>query len=143
MKTSPPAWQIPTNLRHSIDAYEDGTWEDNRWSPVLLTVMSGTSYAGRDIPLAWQIEFEPSGDAFDAANRKIADLGVDPDGYGWSEVLKSVISRHHPEIVEELHFDSEASTCVVWVESEDTCRLLMQVAWSLIHGSGPDPPPAA
>jgi hypothetical protein len=111
-------------------------WSDDQWAPILLTVMKDTSYGGRDIPLAWQIEFQPHGKKFEAANQIIEKLGVDPDGYGWANALNSVIAENHPEITDELHFgDTETATCVVWVESEDTCRLLMTVAWSLIHQS--------
>jgi len=131
-----PEWMIPQNLQELLDSDEGGMWEDDRWAPILLTAMKGTSYGGRDIPLAWQIEFQPDDDVFEAANSKIQKLGVEPDGYGWSNVLQSVIAEHHPEIVDGLHFgDTETDTCVVWVESEEVCRLLIQVAWSLIHGS--------
>jgi hypothetical protein len=131
-----PEWIIPQNLQELLDSDEGGIWEDDRWAPILLTVMKGTSYGGREIPLAWQIEFQPYDDVFKAANRKIQNLGVEPDGYGWSNVLQSVIAKHHPEIVDGLHFgDTETDTCVVWVESEEVCRLLIHVAWSLIHGA--------
>jgi hypothetical protein len=131
-----PEWIIPQNLQELLDSDEGGIWEDDRWSPILLTAMKDTLYGGREIPLAWQIEFQPHDDVFEAANSKIQNLGVEPDGYGWSNVLQSVIAEHHPEIVDDLHFgDTETGTCVVWVESEDVCRLLIQVAWSLIHGS--------
>jgi hypothetical protein len=131
-----PAWDIPDNLQELLDSDEGGMWEDHRWAPILLTAMKGTSYGGRDIPLAWQIEFQPDDEACEAANRKIQDLGVEADGYGWADVLNSVITEHHPEIAGELHFgDTDTDTCVVWVESEDTCKLLIRAAWSLIYGS--------
>ena len=129
-----PEWDIPKDLQERLDSDEGKMWEDARWTPILLTVMKGTSYEGRDIPLAWQIEFEPNGKVFKAATKELHKLGIDPDGYGWANVLNSAVSEHHPEIVDELHFgDTETDTCVVWVESEDTCRLLVQIAWSLIH----------
>ena len=129
-----PEWNIPSDLESRLDADEDGMWDDDRWAPIHLTVMKGTSYDGRDIPLAWQIAFEPFGEDFANANAKIKELGVEPDGYGWGNVLNSVITEYHPEIVDELQFgDCEIATCVVWVESEKTCKTLIQVAWSLIH----------
>jgi len=131
-----PDWTIPNNLQELIDSDEGGMWEDTRWDPVLLTVMGGTSYGGRDIPLAWQIEFQPDGDQFTTTNAKIVALGLKPDGYGWATLIRSVFTKYHPEAAEELQFgDTEVATCLVWVESEATCRLLMQVVWSLIHGS--------
>lgn len=134
--TPPPQWSIPGDLQERLDADDGGMWEDDRWAPILLTVMKGTSYGGRDIPLAWQIEFQPDDEAFAAANRKIESLGVEPDGYGWANVLNSVIAKHHPELVDQMHFgDTETDACVVWVESEENCKVLIHVAWSLIHAS--------
>jgi len=130
-----PDWMIPEDLQQLVEADKDGIWEDTRWEPVLLTVMSGTSYGGRDIPLAWQIEFEPDGELFVSRNAKLTELGLEPDGYGWATLIKSVFMKYHPEVADELQFgDTESATCIVWVETEATCRLLMQVVWSLIHG---------
>ncbi len=96
--------------------------------------MGGTSYKGRDIPLSWQIEFAPSDAAFGSANQKIEALGAEPDGYGWANLINSVVAKYHPELADELQFgDTEEDTCVVWVESEVSCKLLMDVIWSLAH----------
>lgn len=134
MKNESPVWDIPKNIEEIVADVD--TWEDDRWKPVLLTIMGGTSYKGREIPLAWQIEFEPCGEEFEAPNRKIEMLGADPDGYGWANVVHSVVGKHHPEIVNELQFgDTDENACVVWVESERTCKILMQVVWELIHGA--------
>jgi hypothetical protein len=62
-KAKTPKWNIPENLQALIDADGsdgDGLWEDDSWDPIQLTVMAGTSYGGRDIPLSWQIEFQPA-----------------------------------------------------------------------------------
>lgn len=133
MKHEYPLWDIPQHIEELI--VDDAVWEDDRWYPILLTVMGGTSYKGRDIPLAWQIEFEPYGDEFLESNQKIIELGAEPDGYGWANAIHSVIKQYHPEIIDELHpGDSDTDTCMIWVESEASCKLLMQVAWALIHG---------
>jgi hypothetical protein len=132
MQTTKPDWVIPQDIVDIVTINE--MWEDDRWSPILLTVIGGTKYKGRDIPLAWQIEFEPSDPFFDAANRKIEALGVEPDGYGWVSVINSVVGNYHPELINELQFgDTEEETCVVWVESEGACRRLMNIVWSLVH----------
>ena len=46
-KLTRPQWRIPRNLQRRVER-EGGTWEDERFDPILLTVMSGTSYNGRD-----------------------------------------------------------------------------------------------
>src|SRR5690349_325677 len=107
-----PVWKIPIDLQDRLNTDEGGMWQDDRWAPILLTVMKGTSYDGRNIPLAWQIEFEPDNEIFAAANEKIQSLGVEADGYGWANVINSVIEKHHPELVDELHFgDTESAVC--------------------------------
>jgi hypothetical protein len=136
MRPVVPNWNVPKNVSELLDSDEDGTWESDEWAPIVLKAIQGTSYDGRDIPLAWQIELDPYSEELEAANRKIEALGIEPDGYGWSNVLQSAIAEHHPLIADELHFgDTESDACVVWVESEETCKLLLQVAWSLIHDS--------
>lgn len=116
---SQPHWNIPTDLQAILDADEDGVWEDDTWQPILLSVMQGTSYDGRDIPLAWQIEFEPPG------NRS---------GDDWSEIIRDEFLVQHMNFAGELHLDSEFSTCVIWVESEEVCRHLVILAWQLLQG---------
>jgi hypothetical protein len=132
VKRKLPKWKIPKNIQKRIDA-EDGMWEDERFDPILLTVMSGTSYRGRKIPLAWQIEFDPSDEHMKAANQKLEASSVEPDGDGWAEVIEKELARHHPIIAGELHSDSESSTCVLWVESENACKKLIELVWSLIY----------
>jgi len=134
MHTTKPDWKIPEDIAEIVAEQE--MWEDDRWSPILLTAIGGTIYKGRDIPLSWQIEFEPSDESFEASNAKIEALGVEPDGYGWANVINSVVSKHHPELAAELHFgDTDENACVVWVESESSCKLLLEVVWALIHDS--------
>jgi hypothetical protein len=139
MNAKTPEWNIPKNLQELIDADSpdgDGMWEDGSWDPILLTVMAGTSYGGRDIPLSWQIEFQPGDERLETANKRLEDLELEPDGYGWAKLIEDVFAKEHPELADELHFgDTEAATCVVWVESESTCKTLIEVAWSLIHAS--------
>ena len=129
-----PEWQVPPNLQDILD--EEEMWEDERWSPILLTAMSGTEYGGRDIPIAWQIEFEPGDKPFKRANQKIEQLGLEADGYGWAALIKGVFSKSHPDLSDSLHFgDTETETCVVWTESEEVCQTLLEVVWSLIYES--------
>ena len=56
-----PQWKPPNNVGKAL-ADGEGSWEDARWSPILVTAKSGTEYEGRAIPVAWQIEFDPSED---------------------------------------------------------------------------------
>jgi hypothetical protein len=104
------------------------------WTPIELSVMAGTEYAGREISMTWQIEFEPNGPGFEEPNTKLSKMGLDPDGYGWSALIASVMKKYHPDVADELQYgDTEQSACVIWVESEETCRRLVEVALTLIH----------
>ena len=127
-----PAWRIPKNLEQQV-ADGDGSWEERRFDPILLTVMSGVEYEGRAIPLSWQIEFDPSDDRLEAANEKLESSGIGPDGDGWAEVIEKEFAKRYPKLAGELHSDSESSICVLWVESEKTCQKLIAVVWSLIY----------
>jgi len=62
-----PLWKPPKDIAKALEE-GDGVWEDDRWSPIQLTAMSGTEYERRDIPIAWEIAFEPSEEGFEAAN---------------------------------------------------------------------------
>ena len=139
MRAKLPTWKIPKNLQELIDDDSpdgDGMWEDGSWDPILLTVMAGTSYYGRDIPLSWQIEFQPDDERLESANAEIEALGLELDGYGWAKLIEAVFAKEHPKLVDELHFgDTDTEACVVWVESEGTCKILIERVWSLIHGS--------
>jgi hypothetical protein len=127
-----PTWKPPKNIAKALED-GDGSWEDERWSPVLLTVMSGTEYNGREIPVAWQIEFDPSKEEFEAANAKLEGMDVEPDGYGWGDYIRKTIRKTDPTLAKRLHTtDCETDTCVIWVESEEDCRALLEATWKLI-----------
>lgn len=127
-----PIWKLPKNLGKALED-GDGFWEDDRWSPILLTAMTGTEFSGREIPLAWQIEFDPSEDDFEAANAKLEQMGIEPDGYGWGEYIERTIRKSNSALAEKLHTtDCETATCVVWVESAEDCRAVLEATWKLI-----------
>jgi hypothetical protein len=132
VKQKPPKWKIPKNIQTRVDD-EDGMWEDERFDPILLTVISGVEYEGREIPLSWQIEFDPFDDRLETANEKLEASGIEPDGDGWAEHIESKFSKRYPKLADELHSDSESSTCVLWVESEKACQKLIELVWSLIY----------
>ena len=127
-----PTWKAPRNIEKALEV-GDGFWEDDRWSPILLTAMSGTELDGREIPVAWQIEFDPEEEDFETANAKLEEMGIEPDGYGWGEFIRRSIHKADPGLAKRLHTtDCEASTCVIWVESDEDCRRLLEAAWKLI-----------
>ena len=130
-KKSLPKWEVPKDLQKRIN--KEGTWGSDRFDPIRLTVMSGTTYQGRNLPLVWQIEFDPSDEQWAAANEKIEALDIEPDGDGWAEVIERKFSKRYPKLAGQLHSDSESSTCVLWVESENVCERLVEIVWSLIH----------
>jgi hypothetical protein len=127
-----PIWKPPKNIAKALEE-GDGFWEDDRWSPILLTAMSGTEFNGCEIPIAWQIEFDPSEDGFEPANAKLEEMGIEPDGYGWGEYVQKTIRRANPALAKRLHTtDCETGTCVIWVESGEDCRALLEATWKLI-----------
>jgi hypothetical protein len=132
-----PSWRTPKNLEELIDSDDGGIWSDSEtFAPMTLSVMKDTVYDGRETPLAWQIEFEPDHEECEAANQRIRELGLDPDGYGWATLINHVVRKYHPEIAEELHWgDTETASLVVWVESEKTCSIITEVTWNLIFTS--------
>lgn len=133
--TKMPTWKLPKNLGKAIED-GDGYWEDDRWSPILLTAMTGTEFNGREIPIAWQIEFDPSEDDFEAANAEIEQMGIEPDGYGWGEYIQKNIRESNPRLADRLHTtDCEVDTCVVWVESAEDCHAVLEATWNLIFGA--------
>jgi hypothetical protein len=127
-----PRWKPPQDIAKAL-ADGDGFWEDERWWPILLTAMSGTEHQGREIPVAWQIEFDPSEDDFEAANAMLEELGVEPDGYGWGKYIQKTIQKGNPALAKRLYItDCETDTCVIWVESEEDCRVLLEATYKLL-----------
>ena len=127
-----PTWKPPKNVAKALED-GDGFWEDERWSPIVLTAMSGTEFDGRAIPVAWQIEFDPSDEVFEKANATLESQGIEPDGYGWGEFIQKTIGVANSALAKRLNItDCETDTCVVWVESEEDCRALLEAAWKLI-----------
>jgi hypothetical protein len=127
-----PTWKPPKNIAKALED-GDGYWEDERWSPILVTAMSETEYNGRAIPIVWEIEFEPFGDDFEAANAKLEKMGIEADGYGWGEYIQKTIRKANPALAGRLNTtDCETATCVIWVESDQDCRALLEATWKLI-----------
>jgi hypothetical protein len=128
-----PQWKPPKNMERALEE-GDGMWEDESWLPIRLTTMSDTEYEGREIPIAWQIEFDPSEVEFDAANTKLEELGIEPDGYGWGEFLQNQCEQLNPDLAARMHTsDCETDNCVIWVESAEDCREVLETAWQQIH----------
>ena len=129
-----PKWNPPSDIAELLEA-GDGNWEDDRWSPIAVSAMSGTEYKGREIPIAWEIEFDPSEEEFESANAKLEQREIDPDGYAWGELIFKAIRKADPTLAKRLHTtDCETETCVIWVESSDDCRLLLEATWKLVFG---------
>lgn len=127
-----PKWKVPKSIAKALKDNE-GSWEeDERWSPIRLTAMSGTKLDGREIPVAWQVEFEPVDDEFEAGNARLEELGIEPDGCGWGDYILNALGQIKPALAQKVHLDCEGSTCVIWVESEDDCRSLIESVWKLV-----------
>ena len=103
-----------------MESDEDLTWESDRWSPIQLSVIGGTSYNGRDIDQSWQIEYEADG----------------CDGYEMLDRILTAVDENAPDIRPDLHCDdTEDAAVVIWTESEETCRRLMALVWPVVHES--------
>jgi hypothetical protein len=102
-----PLWKTPSNIAKAIED-ADGIWETETWSPIMLTAMSDTELDGREIPIAWQIEFDPSNEEFQIANESIEELGIESDGYGWGDHIRKTISKSDPALAERLHLNDWA-----------------------------------
>lgn len=81
--------------------------------------------------LAWQIEFEPDDVAGSAGAALIDSNGVEPDGDEWANLVIDQVAQRHPELTGALRSDSEQSTCVIWVETEDACRKTLAIVQQL------------
>jgi len=133
-----PKWWIPPNFEALLA--DEGDWTDDRWAPVRLTVMSDTSYDSHEVPLAWQIEFEPDDEVVKTANEKLGLQGFDCDGYGWGEYIRATVADASQGISESLHFgDCETTTCVVWTESQIAAKFLVEMLWQLFHADWSNP----
>jgi len=127
-----PTWKVPKNLKSILE--EEEVWEDSRWQPLLLSVLGGTTYDGRDIPMCWQVEFEAGDDFFAPLLDRLAEAGMVPDGYAWLEVVRRHLGKTNSEILEKLHDDdTENAACVVWVETERDARALVESVWTMLH----------
>jgi hypothetical protein len=128
----PPPWVMPPDLKSIIA--DDGEWEDPSWDPLLLTVVGDTRHEGRLIPLAWQVSFWPADVYFKDLNAAMRGKGEKPDGHAWAAVIQAEIEAREPALAAKLHDDSDAATCVLWVETEPDGKILMEAAWRFLHG---------
>ncbi len=125
-----PQWSMPANLADLVED-EGGEWQDGRWSPLVLSVMSDTEYEGRDIPLAWQVSFEIGADWLEPAEAREFGADASPDGYDWYEAIRDELLKRHPDLTPAMHDDSESSTFVMWAENEVAGRALTETVWSM------------
>lgn len=90
------------------------------WEPITVTAMSDTTYQGRAIPIAWQIEI-------------VADSkGL--DGYGLETLALEAAREFDPSLPARCHRDTEAAACVLWVEAEADCKALLLASWPRLTG---------
>jgi hypothetical protein len=125
-------WPVPKNVADLVAADPDHVWETDVFAPILLSVIGGTVYSDRPVPLAWQIQFEADDVAGASGEDLIAAAELEPDGDGWCALIVDRAIRQFPEMADQLRTDSEQSTCVLWVESEELCRKLIQVVLTLV-----------
>ena len=46
--------------------------------------------------------------------------------------IGETIRKDNAALAERLRMDCETATCVIWVESEADCRMLLEATWKLI-----------
>jgi hypothetical protein len=127
----PPLWAMPPDLATIVA--EDGEWEDPSWDPLLLTVVGNTRFEGRLIPLAWQLSLWPADVFCKNLNAAMRAKGELPDGHAWSGVIQAELETAAPDLAAKLHDDSDASTCVLWVETEADGKALIEAAWQFLN----------
>jgi hypothetical protein len=67
---------------------------------------------------------------------RLEDSGIAPDGYGWGEHIRKVIQESDSALAKRLHLsDCETDTYVIWVESEEDCRIVIETAWKLMRAA--------
>ncbi|MEP2074028.1 hypothetical protein [Rhodopirellula bahusiensis] len=112
-----PEWNIPSDLQTLIDADDDSTWDCDDWSPIALTVSGDAQHDGREIELAWQIEYETIGCT----------------GYEFCDRVMAAVETGDPDLASLLNCgDTESAACVIWVETEDACRRLLEIVWPMV-----------
>jgi sugar lactone lactonase YvrE len=131
-------WPVPKNVSELVSADPDRVWETDAFDPVRLSVQGGTTYDGRVIDLAWQIEFEPEAVAGSVGAALIDSLSGDADGDAWTAIIFDTVVARHPDLKNELRSDSELATCVIWVETESACRRVLEVVQELVREEDDD-----
>jgi hypothetical protein len=128
-----PHWNIPKNVA-SLAENTEGFWETGRFDPIQLLVYPHMANHGRKVR-PWEIQFDPYDGPFANAAQQINSLGTEPDGDAWAEYIETAFAKRYPRFAREIQSDSEMSTCVLRVPSEEACRKLVAVIWSMIYRS--------
>lgn len=56
--------------------------------------------------------------------KEFNDFNLYPSGYCWEGIIKQLISKYLPNLIEQTSFDSEADTCFINCEDENTMKEL-------------------
>ncbi len=132
--TTPPVLQFPENLL-ALVAEQDGQWDTEEYEPFIVSVLTGTEYGGHEIPIAWQLEFDPA----DAESAEVMEIleenDLQPNGDGWASVILAILAARSSEFAEFAHSDSEDAACVLWTDREDVFQALFSVAWEAVLGA--------
>jgi len=128
-----PKWRIPKDLNKRVE--EEGEWETERFAPLRLLVMPAAKSRSGKSALDWQLELDIdlNDKQYASAGEKIKAVGNEPDGDGWTELVEKEFTKRYPKLAREFDSDSETATCVVSVKSEEACKKLLELVWSLIY----------
>ena len=127
-------WKAPSNVAELVAADPDHMWEDDQFDPIKLTAMDGTRDGDRDVPLAWQFEFEPADMEGSPAEERLEALGFESDGYGWTALILGDFARRFPECAAKVRSDEELATCVITAEDSEIFERLVDTALATLEG---------
>jgi hypothetical protein len=114
--------KIPRNLKELLE--EEDFWECEDYLPLRLTIEK--SVQNDKEVIHHQVDFEPGEDEFTEWNTNIQKWDIEPDGYGWSEVIRQLISSQNSSLEGKVLDDSEKSTCVLYTLELASYRKLLK-----------------
>jgi hypothetical protein len=113
--TTIPVWQLAA-------AYPV---EEARFHPLVITAEDETS---------WRISFDASDPFFKALDAILDEAEIDPDGYGWEEVILGYLNEHAPELADVVDSgETDEENFIARLGSESESQRFTELVWQLLH----------